>query len=69
MSKPVWSPTPAAAEATAMRRFRSAASARAGRALAGTPDVQAWSLSEPGAFWSLVWDEFGVVGEIGRAHV
>ena len=69
MSKPVWSPTPAAAEATAMRRFRSAASARAGRALAGTPDVQAWSLSEPGAFWSLVWDEFGVVGERGERDV
>ena len=66
MSKPVWSPTPDAVAATAMRRFHAAASACAGRDLAGTPDVHAWSLANPGAFWSLVWDRLGLLGEKGE---
>ena len=69
MSKPVWSPTPDAVAATAMRRFHAAASASAGRGLVGTPDVHAWSLADPGAFWSLVWEEFGVVGDRGARDV
>ncbi len=48
-----------------MSRFQVAASAAAGRELAGTPALHEWSIADPDSFWSLVWDEFDVVGEKG----
>jgi hypothetical protein len=53
-----------------MSEFRRAAELRAGAPMTSTPDVHLWSLEDPDAFWSLVWEHFGVVGERGaRAHV
>jgi acetoacetyl-CoA synthetase len=70
MTEPTWVPDAAWAARTRMARFRALAEQRAGTPMAGTQDVHAWSLADPGAFWSLVWDEFGVVGQRGeRAHV
>ena len=70
MPEPAWVPDADTASRTRMARFHAVAAQRAGRPLATTPDVHAWSLADPGAFWSLVWDEFGVVGDRGgRAHV
>lgn len=54
---PLWSPSAERAAATAMARFMSAA--RASDQLA----LHRWSVREPDAFWSLVWDFTGVVGE------
>jgi acetoacetyl-CoA synthetase len=48
-----------------MTAFRLFASERAGRALADTPALHAWSLADPAGFWDAVWDFFGVLGEKG----
>jgi len=53
-----------------MAAFVHAACGRAGRAMASSVDVHAWSLADPAAFWSLVWEFFDVVGDPGDvAHV
>jgi len=70
MPEPAWVPDAAAASRTRMTRFHTLAAEHAGHPMATTPEVHTWSLADPGAFWSLVWDEFDVVGERGqRAHV
>ena len=70
MSDATWVPDPASAYVTRMSEFRRAAELRAGAPMTSTPDVHRWSLEDPDAFWSLVWQDFGVVGERGdRAHV
>lgn len=65
MTTATWTPDPTAANRTRIARFRRAAAAHAGRDFADTPDLHEWSISEPDAFWSLVWDDCGVVGERG----
>ena len=62
MGDPVFTPQ---AAATRMAAFAAAASERSGRDLTAYDDLQAWSIAEPDAFWSLVWDHFGVVGTRG----
>jgi acetoacetyl-CoA synthetase len=54
-----WRPDPARAASTALARFM----ARAG--FADYAALHAWSCAEPDAFWSLLWDELGIVGERG----
>jgi len=66
MTEPTWQPNPEAAGRTRMTAFRRAAQERAGQPFASTPEVHAWSLADPDAFWRLVWNEFGVVGEPGE---
>ena len=63
MSEPVFVPS---GSPTRMAAFAAAASGRAGRDLTAYDDLHAWSVAEPDAFWSLVWDHFGVVGERGE---
>lgn len=62
---PTWVPVPEHASGTAMARLVAAARERTGRPMSGTPDLHAWSLTEPDAFWRLVWDRFDVIGESG----
>jgi len=65
-----WEPSAEAIARTRMSAFHRAAAERSGQAVSATPDVHAWSVEQPGDFWSLVWDFFGVVGDKGgRAHV
>jgi acetoacetyl-CoA synthetase len=59
MSEPVFTPTGAP---TRMADFARAAGERAGRDLTAYDDLHAWSVADPDAFWSLVWDYFSVVG-------
>ncbi|MCG3168797.1 MAG: Acetyl-coenzyme A synthetase [Pseudomonadales bacterium] len=64
--KPLWTPEPAQARATAMHRLLGRAALAAGHPL---PDYEAlwqWSVDAPREFWSLLWDECGVVGERGE---
>lgn len=63
MAEPVFLPS---GELTRMAVFAAAASERAGRDLTAYDDLHAWSIAEPDAFWSLVWDHFGVVGVRGE---
>lgn len=50
----------------AITRFTQLARAACpGRSFASFPDLHRWSVEEPEAFWSLVWDFCGLVGERG----
>lgn len=65
MTDPTWRPDPATVGSTRMVGFRGQASERVGRAMESTVDLHRWSLEDPDAFWSLVWESFDVVGERG----
>ena len=62
MSDPVFVP---AAEPTRMADFARAAGEVTGTDLRSFADLHAWSVGDPEAFWSLVWDYFDVVGDAG----
>jgi acetoacetyl-CoA synthetase len=55
MAEPLWRPHPQQTRATALARFAEHASAVTGRGLRNYADLHAWSVAEPGAFWSAVW--------------
>src|SRR5690349_5750522 len=61
----LWSPTADAVEASALTAFRRQAETLAGRRLATYRDLHRWSIEQRGAFWSLLWEFCGVVGERG----
>jgi acetoacetyl-CoA synthetase len=60
---PLWTPSAERVAATQVVTFMQRAAAQHGVALSSYRDLHAWSLKEPAAFWSLVWDFCGVVGE------
>ncbi len=63
---PLWRPSAERVAGARLTRFRRAAEARSGRRLDDYPALHAWSVEEPAAFWSLVWDFCGVIaGERG----
>ncbi|MEM1046597.1 MAG: acetoacetate--CoA ligase [Pseudomonadota bacterium] len=62
---PLWTPSPEAVANAAITRFRKTAEERTGHAFATHEDLHAWSVDEPGAFWDLIWDHCGVIGEKG----
>jgi acetoacetyl-CoA synthetase len=53
----LWQPSPEAREATAIYRFA--------RQVGHESDLYDWSVQQPDAFWKSVWNECGVVGEMG----
>src|SRR5262245_42428202 len=56
---PLWEPSSERAAATNWAAFRTAV---------GPPgDLHRWSIADPAAFWTAVWDRCGVVGERGEA--
>jgi acetoacetyl-CoA synthetase len=63
--RPLWRPGAAAIAAAPITRFAAKAAAVAGRPLAGYRDLHAWSVAEPEAFWNLVWNFCGVIGDKG----
>ena len=69
MSKetPLWIPSAERVASSPLTAFARIASERAGRSLACYADLHAWSVDDREAFWSLVWDFCGVVGEKGGA--
>ena len=62
---PLWTPSPERIEASAMRAFAEDASRRFGRTLTSFCELHAWSIEDREAFWDLVWDFCGVIGEKG----
>ncbi len=62
---PLWTPEPQALAAAPITGFTEEAGRRSGRALADYDALHAWSVADPGAFWDLVWDFCGVIGEKG----
>ena len=67
MTQPLWSPSPAAIEAAPLSGFMSEAARKSGRSFADFDSLHRWSIDDAEAFWSLVWDYCGVVGERGRS--
>jgi len=67
--KPLWSPTPEAVAAAEVTRFAAEAERIAGRPLPDYDALHAWSIADSGAFWSLVWDFCGVIGDKGERRL
>ena len=57
---PLWRPSAASVAASNMTRFAHRAGAASGRALETYDHLHAWSIEDPGAFWSEVWKFTGV---------
>jgi acetoacetyl-CoA synthetase len=64
--QPLWQPSDEQIAATAVTGFLCAAAPAAGHALDGWQDLWRWSVADPTAFWSLVWDHFGLIGDKGE---
>lgn len=64
---PLWTPTQDQIASAPMTAFMSAASARAGADFSNYAELHRWSIDEREAFWSLVWEFCGIVGERGDA--
>ena len=62
---PLWTPRGDQIAAAPMTAFGAAAAAKSGRDLASYADLHRWSVEDREAFWDLVWDFCGVVGEKG----
>lgn len=61
----LWSPDGSAAAATALARFAQAQGFAPDPARVDYPGLHAWSVADPGAFWSALWDFTGIPGEKG----
>jgi acetoacetyl-CoA synthetase len=59
---PLWAPSQERISKSKMHAFHGKASARGSF---GASTLHEWSLADPDEFWSLVWDECGVVGDKG----
>ena len=66
---PLWTPDPDRLAGLPVTEFRAEAARRAGRPLADHDALHAWSIEDPGAFWDLVWDFCGVIGEKGERRL
>ena len=62
---PLWTPDPRQVAASRMIAFRDAVNARHGLSLKTYRELHAWSVAERAAFWDLLWDFAGVVGDKG----
>ncbi len=63
--QPLWRPGPERIAASNVTAFIAEANKRHGLALRNYRELHAWSVANSGAFWDLVWDVYGVVGEKG----
>jgi acetoacetyl-CoA synthetase len=66
---PLWVPSPERVAATRMKAFMAQANRQHGLALATYRDLHAWSITQRDAFWDLIWDFGGVIGDKGNRLV
>jgi acetoacetyl-CoA synthetase len=64
--EPLWTPSAGQVEAANLTEFSRHAESRAGRKFAGYRDLHRWSIEDREAFWDLIWDHCGVIGDKGR---
>jgi len=62
---PLWTPSEERIAAAPLTAFMAEASAKAGGDFSRFAELHAWSVAEREAFWNLVWDFCGVVGDKG----
>ncbi|MBT9293223.1 acetoacetate--CoA ligase [Prosthecodimorpha staleyi] len=67
--RPLWMPDPAEVAASAFAAFAAEAGRRAGTTFADFDALHAWSIADREAFWDLVWDFGGVIGEKGERRL
>ena len=67
--EPLWRPAPERVAGLPLTRFAAAAAGRAGRPLPDYAALHAWSIEDRAAFWDLVWDFTGVIGEKGSRRL
>ena len=63
---PLWTPSAARVEQHPMTRFMQAAHEATGRSFDDFEALHSWSIEDRGAFWSLLWDFAGIIGEKGE---
>ncbi|TIX31073.1 MAG: acetoacetate--CoA ligase, partial [Mesorhizobium sp.] len=63
---PLWTPTQERIDAAPLTAFMKAAAAKAGEAFSSYAELHRWSIEDREAFWSLVWDFCGLVGDRGE---
>ncbi|HEB95683.1 MAG TPA: acetoacetate--CoA ligase [Sedimenticola thiotaurini] len=63
MADPLWQPGAARIAQTGMDRFRRLAASRHRLDLPDYAALYRWSIEQPEAFWSLLWEECGVVAQ------
>jgi acetoacetyl-CoA synthetase len=66
VERPLWQPSPERVASTNIARFMTTLGERTGARLADYRTLHRWSVENREAFWSAVWDEFGVIGEKGE---
>ena len=62
----LWRPTPERVAATNLTQFMRASEPLAGRQFATYAELHAWSVEDRPAFWNLIWDYCGVIGDKGE---
>ena len=66
---PLWRPSPARIERSQLHEFMQEANRRHQLELSDYQQLHAWSVQDSAAFWDLLWDFTGVVGEKGEQRV
>ncbi len=67
--KPLWQPSAERIAKTQVMAFIAEANRRHGTSLKDYRDLHAWSVTQSGDFWELVWDFCGVVGDKGARRL
>ena len=63
---PLWTPSAKRIADAAITSFKTAAASRADIEFTAYAELHRWSIEEREAFWSLVWEFCGVIGERGE---
>jgi len=66
VEKPLWTPSSTQVAEAPLTAFMTDAGERAGQSFANYAELHAWSISEREAFWDLVWDFCGIIGDKGE---
>ena len=62
---PIWSPSLDRIARANLTAFTEQARRVSGQRLATYAELHAWSVDEPAAFWSLIWETCEVIGDRG----
>lgn len=65
---PLWTPTQDQIDSAPMTAFMKAAEAKTGATFASYADLHRWSIDDRAAFWDLVWDFCGILGDKGTGE-
>lgn len=69
VDNPLWTPTAERIADAPLTAFMAEASSRSGQDFATYAELHAWSVEDRDAFWDLVWDFCGVIGDKGATII